>query len=63
MSLKAKIHLHFKMTFFKGQRKNDSVYAEHVQTFHFLITSFSYEFKEALLKCIAIELVSHIFSV
>ena len=51
------------MTFFKGERKNDSVYAEHVQTFHFLITSFSYEFKEALLKCIAIELVSHIFSV
>ena len=25
---KAKIHLHFKITFFKGERKNDSVYAK-----------------------------------
>ena len=25
---KAKIHLNFKITFFKGERKNDSVYAK-----------------------------------
>ena len=74
---KAKIHLHFKITFFKGERKNDSVYAkkwyffndhwklkfENFQNFHFLMKTFSFEFKETLLKCIGVELVSHLFSV
>ena len=35
---------------------------ENVQTFHFLMKTFSFEFKEALLKCIGVELASHIFS-
>ena len=65
------------MTFFKDERKNDSVCAkkmsffndhwnlkfENVQTFHFLMKTVLSEFKETLLKCIGVELVSHIFSV
>ena len=76
-NFKAKIHVHFKMTLFKGERKNDSVCAkkwsffndpwklkfENVQNVQFLMKIFPFEFKETLLKCIGVELVSHLFSV
>ena len=32
--VKAKIQLHFKMTFFKDERKNDSVYAKEMSFFN-----------------------------
>ena len=50
----------FQLSFFNGQGK---LKFETVQAFHFLMKTFSFDFKETLLTCVDVELVSHIISV